>query len=80
MDAETVYPAKANFALAMKKWDHWHRNFGHISQKSLENLAKNRMVEGFVIDQLLMSSITCEACVSRPNSHGNLIQRKLKID
>ena len=48
MDAETVYLAKANFALATKKtWDQWHRKFGHVSQKSLENLTTNRMVEGF---------------------------------
>ena len=69
MDAKTVYPAKANFALATKKtWDHWHRKFGHISQKSLENLAKNRIVEGFAIDQLSMPSITCEACIQAKQS------------
>ena len=64
MDTETVYPAKANFALATKKtWDHWHRKFRHISQKSLKNLAKNRMVEGFVINQSSLPSITCEAYI-----------------
>ena len=31
MDAETVYPAKANSALATKMtWDYWHWKFGHI--------------------------------------------------
>ena len=69
MDAETIYPAKANFALATKMtWEHWHQRFRHISQKSLENLAKNRMVEGFTIDQLLMPSITCEACIQAKQS------------
>ena len=69
MDAETIYLAKANFALATKKtWDHWHQKFGHISQKSLKNLAKNRMVEGFAIDQSSMSSITCEACIQAKQS------------
>ena len=69
MDAETVYPAKANFASAPKKtWDHWHRKFRHISQKSPENLAKNRMVEGFAINQSSMPSITCEACIQAKQS------------
>ena len=69
MDAETVYPPKANLALATKKtWDHWHQKFGHISQKSLENLAKNRMVEGFAIDQSSMPSTMCEACIQAKQS------------
>ena len=69
MDAETVYPAKANFASATKKtWDHWHQKLGHISQKSLENLAKNKMVEGFAIDQSSMPSIMCEACIQAKQS------------
>ena len=69
MDAETVYPAKANFALATKKtWDQWHQKFRHISQKSLENLTKNRMVEGFEINQSSTPSITCEACIQAKQS------------
>ena len=80
MDAETIYPAKANFASATKKtWDHWHQKFRHISQKSLEKLAKDRMVEGFTIDQMTMPSIMCEACIQAKQSQ-NLIQRKPKID
>ena len=83
MDAETIYPANANFAWAMKKtWDHWHQKFGHISQKSLENLAKNRMVEGFAINQLLMSSIMCEACIQAKQSQKPYLKEaknRLKI-
>ena len=69
MDAETIYPAKANLASATKKtWDHWHQKFRHISQKSLEKLAKNRMVEGFTIDQWTMPSTMCEACIQAKQS------------
>ena len=32
------------------------------------NLAKNRMVEGFAIDQSSMPSITCEACIQAKQS------------
>ena len=64
MDAETIYPAKANFASVTKKiWDCWHQKFGHILQKSLEKLAKNGMVGGFTINQLMMLLIMCEACI-----------------
>ena len=69
MDAETVCLAKANFASATKKtWDQWHQKFRHISQKSLENLTKNRMVDGFEIDQSSMPSITCEAWIQAKQS------------
>ena len=44
------------------------KKFGHISQKSLEKLAKNRMVEGFTINQLTMPSIICEACIQAKQS------------
>ena len=60
----------SNYALSPKiSWDQWHQRFGHISPTTLEQIAKEGIVDGLMIDQSTMSSKSCEACIQAKQAH-----------
>src|SRR5271156_5209350 len=50
-------------------WDQWHRRYGHISPTILNQISKEGIVDGLVIDQSTIPSNTCEACIQAKQAH-----------
>jgi transposase InsO family protein len=61
---------RSNYAATKKlPWDEWHRRFGHISISALQQLDKQGLVSGLIIDQSSIPSHTCEACIQAKQKH-----------
>jgi len=62
---------KAQYALTStetpKSWETWHRRFGHISYKGLQQLLDENLVEGLVVDTQLPKP-DCAACTEAKQS------------
>src|SRR6266481_2072124 len=52
----------AEFAMAARTWDKWHRTLGHISIGAIQTLKNNNLVEGMDIDKS-KESTQCMACI-----------------
>src|SRR6266481_5487605 len=52
----------AEFAVAARTWDEWHRTLGHISIGAIKTLKNNNLVEGMDIDKS-KESTQCAACI-----------------
>ena len=50
-------------------WDQWHRRYGHISMTTLNRISKGGIVDGLSIDQSMIPSNTCEACIQAKQAH-----------
>ena len=62
---------KANYASPNKlTWDQWHRRFGHIGISSLEQLDRDKMVDGMAINHTSITSKSCEACIKAKHAHA----------
>ena len=61
---------RSNYA-SMEKltWDQWHRRYGHISISALQLLDKENLVKGLAIDQSLIPSKMCDACIEAKQAH-----------
>jgi hypothetical protein len=69
--AKLVGQEKANYASPNKlTWDQWHRRFGHIGISSLEQLDRDKMVDGMAIDHTSIASKSCEACIKAKHAHA----------
>ena len=51
-----------------ESWDEWHRRFGHVSAKSLQDLKRKEMVSGFNVD-MESKPTECEACIQSKLVH-----------
>ena len=70
--ARVALPGKemANYASTEKlTWDQWHRRYGHISISALQTLEKEKMINGLAIDQFLIPSKMCDACIEAKQTH-----------
>jgi len=55
--AQLTSQEKANYASPEKlSWDQWHRIFGHIAISSLEQLDRDKMVDGMAVDHASIPS------------------------
>ena len=70
--ARAILPGKerANYT-SMEKltWDQWHQQYGHISILALQLLDKKNLVNGLEIDQSLIPSKSCDACIEAKQVH-----------
>ena len=61
---------RANYASTEKlSWDQWHRHYGHISISVLQTLKQEKLVYGLNIDQFLIPSRSCKACIKAKQTH-----------
>src|SRR5208337_550482 len=60
---EQIVERSSPAATRKRTWEEWHRIMGHVSQKVLEHMAKDNMVDGLSIDELSSTDYFCEACV-----------------
>jgi GAG-pre-integrase domain len=59
-----------NFASTQKlSWDQWHRRYGHHSMGALELLKREKMVKGLTINESLIPSQSCKACIQAKQTH-----------
>ena len=73
LEAKTQFPSqeKANYAASNKlTCDQWHRLYRHITISSLEQLDRDKMVDGMAIDHTSLSSWSCEACIKAKHAHA----------
>jgi transposase InsO family protein len=73
LEAQTQFPSqeKANYTASNKlTWDQWHRLYGHIAISSLEQLDRDKMVDGMAIDHASLPSRSCEACIKAKHAHA----------
>ena len=62
--AQLLGQERTNYvAIPKLSWDQWHRCFRHISISALEHLDQENMVDGLFIDQSLIASKSCDACI-----------------
>ena len=62
--AQLLGQERTNYAATPKiSWDQWHWCFGHILISALERLDQENMVDSLEIDQSLIASKTCDACI-----------------
>ena len=62
---------KANYAASNKlTWDQLHRLFGHIAISSMEQLDREKMVDGMAIDHASIPSKTCKTCIKAKHTHA----------
>ena len=57
-----VYSNMAESQMQKSKEDYWHRRFGHLRERNLQKLAKNKLVDGFDYDSCREIS-SCEPCI-----------------
>ncbi|KIJ42164.1 hypothetical protein M422DRAFT_81072, partial [Sphaerobolus stellatus SS14] len=71
LDARADLPGESvNIATALKpSWDEWHRRYGHISINALDTLKRNRLVNGFTIDEASIPLRSCESCIKSKLAH-----------
>lgn len=72
LDAQAELPGleRANLASTQKlSWDQWHWRYGHLSMGVLEKLKKQEMVKGLMVDESLIPSQSCEACIQARQAH-----------
>ncbi len=50
------------YIAANKNESIWHKRFGHLGEKYLQQLAKEKLVNGFVYDMTQTAEL-CESCV-----------------
>ena len=66
---------RSNYAATRKlAWDEWHRRFGHVSISALQQLDKDRLVNGLTIDQSSIPSRTCIPCTEAKQAHQKFPQ------
>jgi len=73
LEAQTHFPSqeKANYAASNKlTWDQWHRLYGHITISSLEQLDRDKMVDGMAVDHASIASRSCKACIKAKHAHA----------
>jgi len=51
-----------------ESWDEWHRRFGHVSAKSLQDIKRKAMVSGFDVD-MESKPTKCEECIQSKLVH-----------
>ena len=48
-------------------WETWHWHFGHVSYKGLQKLYKDKLVDGYMVDEDT-SMLACESCTEAKQS------------
>jgi hypothetical protein len=75
--AQLLGQERTNYATTPKLcWDQWHQCFRHISISALE---QKNMVDGLFIDQSLIASKSCDACIQAKQTQ-KVTHRRLNID
>ena len=72
LDAQVELPGleRENLASTQKlSWDQWHLRYGHLSMSTLEKLRNQEMVKGLTIDESLIPSQSCKACIQAKQAH-----------